>query len=216
MLTDIDAVIFDLDGTMVDSMWIWKAIDEEYLGEKNIEMPEDLQKCVEGISFYQVAVYFKERFNIEDSLTDIMDKWNEMAFEKYKYEIKPKPYMIEFLEMLKKNNIKIGVATSNSRPLCDAVLIANDMMKYIDVIQTGCNELPGKPEPDIYLYVADQLGCAPSRCLVFEDLTMGITAGNRAGMRTCAIKDDYSEDQWDEKVSLADYNIKDYGDILCL
>jgi len=214
MLKDIDAVIFDLDGTMVDSMWIWEAIDEEYLAEKNCDMPSDLQKCVEGLSFYQVAVYFKDRFNIEDDLDTIMNKWNEMALIKYRDVIKPKPYIIEFLELLKSRNIKVGVATSNSRVLTEAVLNANDMMKYVDAMQTGCNELPGKPEPDIYLYVAKQLNCDPKRCLVFEDLTIGITAGLRAGMKTCAIKDDYSFDQWEEKVALADYNIVDYGDIL--
>ena len=83
MLTDIDGVLFDLDGTLVDSMNMWEQIDIEYLGGLNIDMPDDLQRSIEGRSFYETAVYFKERFGIEDPIPSIMDRWNEMAREMY-------------------------------------------------------------------------------------------------------------------------------------
>ena len=62
------AVIFDLDGTLVDSMWMWKAIDMEYLGRFGYGCPEDLQKSIEGMSFTETAVYFKKRFMLEDPI----------------------------------------------------------------------------------------------------------------------------------------------------
>ena len=71
MLRDIDAVIFDLDGSLVDSMWLWRAIDIEYLGRFGITLPEDLQSKIEGMSFSETAVYFKENFPITDSLDEI-------------------------------------------------------------------------------------------------------------------------------------------------
>ena len=76
VLKEIDAVIFDLDGTLVDSMWIWREIDIEYLARFNMTMPEDLQNNIEGMSFYETAVYFKTTFNIPDSLETIMNNWS--------------------------------------------------------------------------------------------------------------------------------------------
>ncbi len=79
MLCDIDAVIFDLDGSLVDSMWMWRAIDIEYLGRFGIPLPENLQAKIEGMSFTETANYFKETFGIPDSTEKIKDDGNRMA-----------------------------------------------------------------------------------------------------------------------------------------
>lgn len=210
MLNNIQAVIFDLDGTLVDSMWIWNAIDREFLKSVNRELPDDLQQCIEGKSFYETAQFFKQRFELTQSVETIMDTWNKMAFEKYETMVELKPHVLEFLKYLKKNQIKIGIATSNSRILTEAVLKKRNILKYFDVILTGCEVGAGKPAPDVYLNTAKKLGVKPSACLVFEDLTQGIMAGKNAGMRVCAVKDAYSEYQLDEKRKTADYYIEDY------
>ena len=81
-------------------------------------------------------------------------------------------------------------------------------------IMTGCDVKKGKPSPDIYLETAKNLGVSPSECLVFEDVIMGIKAGKNAGMQVCAIEDDFSLYQTEEKIKLADYYIKDYYEII--
>ena len=78
------AFLFDLDGTLVDSMWIWESIDVEYLDRFGLELPEDLHSCIEGMSFSETAQYFKERFSIPDTLEKMKSDWNRMAWEKYK------------------------------------------------------------------------------------------------------------------------------------
>ena len=75
---------------------------------------------------------------------------------------------------------------------------------------TSCEVERGKPSPDIYLAVADRLKVEPSRCLVFEDIVAGITAGKSAGMRVCAVEDLYSRTQREKKKELADYYIEDF------
>lgn len=75
------AVIFDLDGTLVDSMWMWKAIDIEYLARFGLACPDDLQKEIEGMSFSETAVYFKERFRLKESLDEIKNAWIQMSIE---------------------------------------------------------------------------------------------------------------------------------------
>ena len=214
ILKDIKGVIFDLDGTLVDSMWIWKQIDIEYLSARNIEMPADLQSKIEGMSFYETAVYFKETYKISDSLEVIMDNWNAMAMEKYRSVVPLKEGVKEFLNLLRDKGIVIGIATSNSRILTEAALDNLGISKYFGAIVTGSEIIKGKPEPDVYLTAADKLSVDPKSCLVFEDLPFGIMAGKRAGMKTCAIDDVYSMAMWDEKVALADYSIKSYKEIL--
>ena len=201
----LEAVIFDLDGSMVDSMGIWKAIDIEYLGKFGIELPENLQACIEGMSFSETAVYFKERFNLPDDLDTIKADWNRMAWDKYAHEVPVKDGVTELLQYCMDHGIKAGIATSNSRELVENVVKARHLDRYFDCIMTGCDVARGKPAPDIYLAVARELGVSPENCLVFEDIIPGIQAGKAAGMRVCAVYDKYSEHQDAEKRTLADY-----------
>lgn len=213
MLNGVKAVIFDLDGSLMDSMWIWKDIDIEYLGRFGISLPHNLQSEIEGKSFSETAVFFKERFQIPDSIEKMKQDWNEMAWKKYIYDVPLKPGADVFLQYCIFHGIKLGIATSNSRELVEAVADARGFGKNFDCIMTGCDVRKGKPAPDIYLAVADKLGVLPQECLVFEDITAGIMAGKNAGMRVCAVEDAYSMHQTEEKKRLADYYIKDYYDI---
>lgn len=210
MLDGIEAVIFDLDGSLVDSMWMWRAIDIEYLGRFGISLPEDLQSKIEGMSFNETAIYFKENFHIPDSLERIKDDWNKMAWDKYANEVPLKPGIPEFLEACRTNGIKLGIATSNSRELVENIALVHGLKDYFSCIMTGCDVGKGKPAPDIYLAVAKELGVNTDRCLVFEDIIPGIQAGLSAGMRVCAVEDAYSVPQREAKRELANYYIEDY------
>lgn len=219
MLENIKAVIFDLDGTLVDSMWMWKSIDVEYLGRKGIAVPEDIQAFqeeLEGMGFTETAVFFKNRFRIEDSLEEIKKTWILMAEEKYSKEVPLKPGVREFLEELKNRNISVGISSSNSRDLIVTVLKAHGIETYFDCITTCCEVPNSKPAPDVYLKTAEGLQVEPKDCLVFEDVPMGIMAGKNAGMQVCAVEDAYSKRQEAEKRRLADYYIEDYYEVLNL
>ena len=208
------AVIFDLDGTLVDSMWMWKAIDIEYLARFGLACPDDLQKEIEGMSFSETAVYFKERFRLKESLDEIKNAWIQMSIEKYRKEVTLKPGARAFLEFISGKGLVAGIATSNGREMVDAVIEALKIGDYFHVIATACEVAAGKPAPDIYLNVAGRLGVAPGKCLVFEDVPAGILAGKRAGMTVCAVDDEFSRHMEAEKKSLADYFIRDYYDII--
>lgn len=214
MLEGIKAVIFDLDGTLVDSMWMWKEIDVEFLGRYGYECPKDLPREIEGMSFTETAGYFKERFALSMTLHEIKQIWIQMSIEKYRNEVPLKMGVESFLAYLKAMNIRTGIATSNGRDMVDAVLTSLKVDGLFDQVVTACEVAAGKPAPDIYLRVAKDLCVKPEECLVFEDIPAGILAGKRAGMRVCAVEDDFSLDLTMEKRELADYYIKDYEELL--
>ena len=214
ILTNKKAVIFDLDGTLVDSMWMWGAIDIQYLGRFGYSCPPGLQKAIEGMSFSETALYFKERFAIPDPVEEIKAEWTRMSIDKYRTQVPLKKGAGEFLSYLKSQGIPMGIATSNGRPIVDAVLTALEIGGYFSNITTGCEVAMGKPAPDIYLKVAKELGTAPEVCLVFEDVPAGIQAGKAAGMTVVAVDDLCSRKMQAEKERLADYFITDYLEIL--
>jgi len=213
MLTNIDAVIFDLDGTLLDSMQVWKNIDIEFLGKREITPPLDLSRQIEGMSFKETATCFKELFSLPESIDEIQDIWHSMAFDKYKNEVQLKEGAYEFLHILKSRNIKLGIATSNSRLLAETCLISLNIIEMFDVIITGNDIKKGKPSPDIYLQAADFMKVAPKNCLIFEDIPNGIQAGINAKMRTCAVYDDFSAMLTEKKKELADFYIEKFCDI---
>lgn len=213
MFNNISAVIFDLDGTLVDSMWMWKQIDIDYLNRFNIELPDKLQEKIEGMSFSETAVYFKEQFDLQDSLENIKADWIDMAREYYLHNVSLKPGALKLLRVLKKNNIMTGIATSNSVELLDAVLDSLGVRSYFDSIHVSCEVEHGKPAPDIYLLVADDLKVDPSKCLVFEDIAVGADAGHAAGMRVCGVSDEFALEHEDMIKEVADYYINDFSEI---
>lgn len=214
MLNNIEAVLFDLDGTLVESMSMWGDIDVDYLKKFHLPVPKGLQQAIEGLSMYQTAVYFKENFAIKDSLEKIMDDWNRMAYEKYTTDIPLKSGVRAFLDKLKWKKIPCGIATSNSRILTEAILKSHQVEDYFSAMVSGDEIINGKPDPEVYLEAAKKLGANPERCLVFEDIPFGIIAGKRAGMTVCAVEDEYSMKDREEKIRLADFYIKSYEELL--
>lgn len=214
MLENVKAVIFDLDGTIADSMKVWTNIDIKFFETRNMEFPDDLQKSIEGMSFTETAAYFIERFQLPETVEELKAVWSAQAIDEYRDNVQVKPGVIDFLNHLRKCSIKTGIATSNSRALADAFLEANELTQYIDCIVTSCEVCAGKPAPDVYLRAAELLDVSPLNCLVFEDIPMGILAGKNAGMKVCAVEDRYSLGMINDKKQLADYYIQDFYEVM--
>ena len=214
VMKNIKAVIFDLDGTLADSMWVWSKIDEEFFREKNIKMPETLNRDIEGMGFTETAEYFVKTFDLKETVQEIKQRWNDLAMEIYKDRVPLKSGAMEFIKKLSGAGIKTGIATSNSNELLDVFLDSKGLKPYIDAVTTCCDVKKSKPHPDVFITTAAKLGVPPENCLVFEDIPAGITAGKRAGMTVCAVADEYSAHLEDEKRAKADYYIEDFTDDL--
>lgn len=214
MLENIDAIIFDIDGTLIDSMWVWTDIDDIFLEKYNLTEPEGFHEGMEGKSYSETAQYFLDLFpELPHTREEIEVEWNQMAFEIYTTKIQLKKGAFDFIKDMREAGMKLGIATSNARDLAEGVLVNNKVFDYFDSVWTSDEAKAGKPAPDVYLKVAESLEVNPERCLVFEDVPKGIMAGKNAGMKVCAVEDVFSKPQEDLKRELADYYIQDFDDI---
>lgn len=214
MLENKKAVIFDLDGSLVDSMWIWPEVDIQYMKKYDLRAPMNFHKAVEGMSYTETAQYFLDTFpSLRCTLDDVRREWMEMTIDLYQTKVPLKRGAREFLERMRSMGVLMGIATSNARELVDATLKSLHIQDYFASVRTSCEVSAGKPAPDVYLKVAEDLRVSPGSCLVFEDVPRGIEAGKNAGMTVCAVEDEFSKPDEREKRQLADYFIRDYYDI---
>ena len=210
---DTGALLFDLDGTLVDSMWVWSDIDRDYLAAHGIQTDENIQQLIGGISMRQTAVLLKDHFGIEDPIEKMMDDWNQMAMDRYLHEVSVKEGGRDLLAWARKKGLRTAIATSNSRALCEAALAGCDLLHAFDAVVTGDEIQNGKPAPDIYLHTAEKVGVPPQHCLVFEDLVDGILAAKAAGCRVIAVLDAVTEEDNEKKIRLADGAVSDFTEL---
>jgi HAD superfamily hydrolase (TIGR01509 family) len=213
MLEDIKAVIFDLDGTLIDSMHVWDQVDIDFLKKRGKEVPADLfSHLPSGDGLRAIAVYFKERFNLSESIQDIIAEWNSMVLDFYS-NLELIPGALDLLDKIEKSGKKLAIGTSNSQVLTQAVLDNNNITYRFLSIVTGCKINRGKPFPDIYLKVANELAVSPNQCLVVEDTIHGVEAAINAGMKVVAIYNDYSKNDSDRLKSKAHAFVNNYSEL---
>ncbi|MDE6200552.1 MAG: HAD family phosphatase [Clostridiales bacterium] len=188
----IRGVIFDLDGTLLDSLGVWGEIDERFLAMRGIEFPPDYTANVGTMEFRQAAEYTIERFGLSDSPEQIMQEWTDMAVDAYATELKLKPRAKEVLTELKARGIKLAVATSSITDMCLPALRNNGVLHLFDAVVTTREIGKGKTFPDVYLAAAQRLGVSPSCCAVCEDLLRAVITAKNAGFYTVGVYDKHS------------------------
>jgi len=214
MLENKKAVIFDMDGTLIDSIWVWAQVDFDYLKRLDIDLPEDLRRNIEGLSFPETAIYFKNRFNISDSIDVIMKDWKDMVYDYYHNVIALKKGVTLYLDYLKGRGLKIGIATSNSMDLTVAVLKRNGVLQYFDEIVTTDQVPRDKSFPDVFVETSKRLGVAPSECLVFEDTYCAVLGAKAANMTVVGIYDVNGTSSFKELENICDYTYEGFDKLI--
>lgn len=213
-LKNIEGAVFDLDGTFLDSSWVWEKVDEKFLGDRGFQVPDDYVDEISPLGAERAAVYTIERFGLNEDKDDIVREWIEMAKKEYATEVVCKPYAKEFLEELHKLNIKMAVATSSDRELFMKTLEREGILKYFQKIVTVDEVERGKGYPDIYEEAARRIKVNPHKCLVFEDILAGVTGASLGEFNVVAVFDEKSKHNWEKIKSISKYSINDYKELL--
>ncbi|MBR1797532.1 MAG: HAD family phosphatase [Clostridiales bacterium] len=208
-----DALIFDVDGTLLDSMTVWNQADTVFLNSRGFEVTPDYTDYVKSVRIEDAAVYTKERYGLPDSVDDIMNEWNSFVNRAYASEVPLKGDAYNYLVNARKLGFRIACATALTRPNLDAAFGRLNIRDMFDVITT-LEDLPGYPdksEPDIYLHVAKLLRCEPERTVVFEDVPVALNGAAKGGFITCAVWDEVgagSEEAWARMEASSSYSFK--------
>ena len=207
----IECAIFDFDGTLFDSMFIWENVGEMYLRSLGKIPKLSMHEDVRTLSLYQSAVYFKEEYDLSLSVEEIMMGINKMIERFYINDVLPKQGVIEFLDKMKSLNIPMCIASASDRYQIEAALNRCQMSHYFDEIFT-CSEVGyGKDSPVIFRNAMEHFNAKRSTTLVFEDAFHAIQTAKSDGFMTIAVFDD-SEKRQKEIKSLADCYILDFRD----
>lgn len=186
-------VIFDLDGTLIDSIWVWDKVDREILARYGFEPDQEYLDHICKLNYGQCIEYIMKRYDLGMSYTQLSEELKLLAYKEYLNNVKLKSGAYEFITRLKEEGVKIGVATSCLREMCEAALKKNKVFHLFDAFVYSDEIGKNKQEPDIYLTAAKQLGVEPENCIVFEDLPSAAQSAVRAGMMVIGVYDEYSK-----------------------
>jgi len=208
------AYIFDLDGTLFDSLDVWHQVDIDFLQKRNISVPPDYANAISSMSFDEAAAYTIQRFGLSDSIDGLKQEWISMAEYAYGHTVQMKPYAKEYITMLKVRGEKLAVATSLFSYLLESALNNHGIYNYFDVICTTEEAGYGKSRPDVFMLTAKKLGVLPGDCIVFEDILEAIKSAKSIGMTVCGVYDKSSQADWEQIKNIADYSIFDFKNAL--
>ena len=211
---DIKAVIFDMDGTLIDSTGIWHEIDKEFFAKRNMELPPDYAQHIVHLGLTQAAIYTKETYHLNESIQDIMKEWHDMSIDMYKYHVSLKDGALELLKLFKSNGIKMAIATANDEPLYRPCIDRLGIGDYFDEIADVNTAKEGKQSAKIYLDLAKKLGSEPRNTLVLEDMPTCVKTAFKSGFLTVAVYDDASKAYDQEKKNNSYLFVKDFSELI--
>lgn len=210
MLSGIKACIFDMDGTLVDSLGMWSDIDRRFFARYGMETPADYEKKINHMSFLEMAQFTKEEYQIPDSVETITELWTEWSKEEYESEIQAKPGAQELLQFLKEQGIPLSLATTNRKELYEPCLRRNHLYSYFDHIM-NVNEINStKSEPKIYQLLAVKMNVKPEETLVFEDILIAVNTAHQAGFKVATVYDKRNERDQQKIKTLSDFYFKSF------
>ena len=209
----LDAAIFDFDGTIADTGWIWEEVDRAFLGARGIEYTTEYARILTVLGFSSGAQYTIETYGLKEDPDDICEEWRRLGGALYRTRVELRPGAEEYIRALRAQGVKTALATSNEPDLIQSMEHV-DVEELFDVRIHARDVGTTKDEPDIYLEAARRMGVDPTRCLVFEDIEPGLRAAREAGFVTCGVKSDETAQLLDKVRDAAELYLEDWTVLL--
>jgi HAD superfamily hydrolase (TIGR01509 family) len=201
-------VLFDLDGTLADSLDVWDRLGRDWLEAQGIKARPDLEAALAELTTAEAARYILREYGLENRLNveSVMEQWNAMILEKYRSTIRPREDVAALARSLKVQGCRLGLATSCFPAACEAFLQHWNLRSLFSVIVYSEAYPGGKTTPGFWLNAARQLKVPPKDCVVFEDSGFVLEAVHSAGMKLAAVYDRHCPD-WEDFKRRADFSI---------
>lgn len=209
----LQSAIFDMDGTLLDSMFIWDDLGPGMLRAQGITPEADLPEKLKVLTLRQGAAYCKERYALPQSVEEIVSLIEGRVEKFYKEEVQAKPGVAKFLSLLKMEGVWMYVATATDRHLAEAALRHAGIDGYFRGMITCQDVGAGKDSPEIYERAMRRLQSNKRDTVIFEDALHAIETAKAAGFRVCGVYDPYAEAEQDKIRALSDYYIRSFEDM---
>lgn len=206
--------IFDMDGTLIDSMSAWRNLGKDYLKGKGIKAPENLNDIIISMSMAESANYFREEFGIKDSVRQITIDINQLIENKYKYEISIKPFAREYLLKLKEEGVAMCVATASPVKLAEIALRRLGILEYFSFVVSCDDACLGKNKPDVYYLALEKMNGNIKDTVIYEDADYALKTAKKAGFYTIGVYDESAEKSKEEMRLLCHEYIESFQSLL--
>ena len=209
-----DAAIFDFDGTLADSMWVWDDVDRHWLEKRNIPYSEEYAEKIAVLGFEGGADFVIEYFGLDERPEDIIEEWKADAEDGYANRVKLKPGAKAYLQRLHSQGVPLAIATSLQRHLLEPCLKNNGVLDLFSAILI-CDELNcgGKSNPTVYMEAARQLGVPAQRCVIFEDVLTAAKSAKQTGAYVVGVYDEHKQQATEDLKAVVDLFIDSFDQL---
>lgn len=205
----VKGVIFDADGTLLDSMTFWDDITENLIMSMGIQPSEHLTEILTPMSMREGAEYLCSKYGLNISPEEIIEKENRLIEQFYSFSVKMRNGTLEFLKFLKKKGISSAVASATDRYLIENALKHLGILEYFKQV-FSCSEIgKGKSSPKIYFAACNCINTVPGETIVIEDSLQALKTAKEAGFLTIAVYDNTQKRNWEESVKISDLSVVD-------
>lgn len=209
----IKGAIFDIDGTLLDSMPVWENAGARYLATLGIKARSDLKERLDALSLPEGALYMQTEYKLSVTIEEILEGVNQVVKDFYFKEVVLKPGVCDLIQKLKKNQVRLMIATATDAEMAKAALVRNGVWKDFDGMIT-CEEAgAGKTSPKVFELAREHLQTKKEETWVFEDSLYAVKTASKAGFPVCSIYDAYSRDNTEEIQTFSDIYVKDFYEI---
>ena len=184
---ELEAVLFDMDGVIIDSEPLWSEAERQLLARRKLRYSPELKAVLMGRDSREAAGLLIEYYNLNESVDGIIEERNQLIGKLFRQFLQPCPPALDLIGSVRDSGIKTALVSSSPKHLIELVMDKFRIAGLFELILSGEQVERGKPAPDIYLKAARELEVAPDNCLVVEDAPSGVAAAKAAGMCCLAI-----------------------------